>query len=63
MSHNRQWSVHALYETRDWSKKYYIQLEWANCENAMLLLQKLKEYDGYIYAAVCGMIEVLEGDS
>jgi hypothetical protein len=62
-SHNRQWQLHALYETRDWKKKYYRQMEWANCETALLLLQKLKEYDGYIYQAVCAMIEILEEES
>jgi len=62
-SHNRQWQIHALYETRDWSKKYYHQMEWAGCETAVLLLQKLKEYDGYIYSAICGMIGILEGES
>jgi len=60
-SHNRQWQLHALYETRSWKKKYYRQMEWANCETAVLLLQKIKEYDGYIYDAVCAMIDTLEG--
>ena len=62
-SHNKQWQLHALYETRDWSKKYYRQMEWAGCETAVLLLQKIKEYDGYIYQAVCAMIAILEEDA
>ncbi|MCL2106007.1 MAG: hypothetical protein FWH26_02955 [Oscillospiraceae bacterium] len=62
-SHTRQWQLHALYETRDWSKKYYDQMEWGTCETAVLLLQKLKECDDYIYQAVCAMIGILEEES
>ena len=62
-SHNKQWQLHALYETRNWKKKYYHQMEWAGCETAVLLLQKLKEYDDYIYRAVCAMIGILEGET
>jgi hypothetical protein len=59
-SHTRQWQLHALYETRDWSKKYYGEMEWGTCETAALLLQKIKECDDYLYQAVCAMIGILE---
>ncbi|MDR1630666.1 MAG: hypothetical protein LBS36_10720 [Oscillospiraceae bacterium] len=60
VSHTHQWQLHALYETRDWSKKYYHQLEWGFCENAGMLLRAIKEDDEFIYAAVYSMIRVLE---
>ncbi|MHB9106048.1 MAG: hypothetical protein ACYDCO_03230 [Armatimonadota bacterium] len=60
-SHNRQWQIHALVEVRDWSKKQYDLLEWAYCETAAQFLRQVKEYDGYVYQAVCAMIGILEG--
>ena len=60
-SHNRQWQIHALVATRDWSKKQNDTLEWAYCETAAQLLRQVKEYDGYEYQAVCAMIGILEG--
>jgi len=60
-SHTRQWQLHALYETRDWSKKYYDHMEWGTCETAAMLLRKIKEDDGYAYQGVCAMIGILEG--
>jgi hypothetical protein len=59
-SHTHQWHLHALYETRDWSRKYYQQLEWASCETAVMLLRKIKEDDEFVYEAICGMIRILE---
>jgi hypothetical protein len=60
-SHTRQWQLHALYETRDWSKKYYHQMEWGTCETAVMLLRKIKEDDEFVYQGVCAMIGILEG--
>jgi len=60
-SHNRQWQIHSLFEVRDWSKKQYDILEWAYCESAAQFLRQVKEYDEYMYQAVCAMIGILEG--
>ena len=59
-SHTHQWQLHALYETRDWSKKYYDQMEWGTCETAAMLLRAIKEDDEAVYGAVCDMISILE---
>ena len=59
-SHTHQWQLHALYETRDWSKKYYDQMEWGTCETAAMLLRAIKEDDEAVYSAVCEMISILE---
>jgi len=61
-SHTHQWQLRSLYETRDWSKKYYNEMEWGMCENAILVLGKIKEDDDIVYNAVCEMIDILEGD-
>ena len=61
-SHTHQWQLRSLYETRDWSKKYYNEMEWGMCENAILVLRKIKEDDDIVYHAVCEMIAILEED-
>jgi len=58
-SHTHQWQLHSLYETRNWKKKYYNEMEWGMCENAAAILRLIKEDDDIVYHAVCEMIGVL----
>jgi len=62
-SHTHQWQLHALYETRNWKKRYYDELEWGMCETAAGILRQVKEDDEAVYGAVCEMIEILEEGS
>ena len=59
-SHTRQWQLHSLFETRNWRKKYYGELEWGMCETAAMILRKIKEDDDIVYGAVRELIDLLE---
>jgi RimJ/RimL family protein N-acetyltransferase len=60
-SHTLHWQMHSLCRSRDWRKRY-VNMDWGMCETAVMILQKIKEYDDVMYGAVCEMIKVLEGD-
>jgi len=63
LSHGHQWQGVSLYDTRDWSKKFYNEAEWGMCENAINVLRMVKADDEMIYGAVCEIVDILENDS
>jgi len=62
-SHTHQWQLHSLYETRNWKKRYYNELEWGMCETAAGILRQIKEDDAAVYGAICEMLAILEGNT
>jgi hypothetical protein len=60
-SHLRQWQAEALWAARDWSQRFYYEVEHAMCESAADILRRMKYDDEAIYNAVCEMIGILEG--
>jgi len=60
-SHTAGWQGHALYNFRDWSKRYDHSNEWGYCELAAGVVRRLRGDDDLVYEALCEMIDILEG--
>ncbi len=58
-SHTRNWQLIALHDCRDWSSRRYNELEWGMCECAIQCLEKLREYDEIVLAAINEAISIL----
>lgn len=59
-SHTAGWQGHALYNSRDWTKRLNHSEEWGYCELGADVTRRLKKDDGLVYDAVCEMIEIIE---
>ena len=59
-SHTRNWQIIALYECRDWSSRRYHELEWGMCESVVQCLERLKDNDTEVLAAVREAIRILQ---
>jgi RNA polymerase sigma factor (sigma-70 family) len=62
-SHTRNWQVISLHDCRDWSKRPYGQLEWGYSATVVGCLEKLRDYDAEVLAAIERAIAILETDS
>lgn len=62
-SHTRNWQLIALYECRDWTKRRYHELEWGCCGCVVECLERLREYDAEVLAAVEQAIAIVGGES
>jgi hypothetical protein len=59
-THTRAWQVIGLNQCRDWSKRQYNELEWGYCNCIIMCIEKLREYDKEVLAAVKECIGILE---
>jgi hypothetical protein len=58
-SHTRNWQIIGLNDCRDWSNRRYNELEWGYCTCVVQCLEKLKNYDYEVRAAIEKAIEIL----
>jgi len=58
LSHTHQWQGMSLWTTRDWSKKFYNEVEWGMFENAIQVLKLVKEDDEVIYQSIYEILAI-----
>lgn len=58
-SHTRNWQIIGLNDCRDWSSRRYNELEWGYCTCIVQCLEKLREYDKEVLAAIEEAIEIV----
>lgn len=60
-AHDLQWTLIALHDCRDWSKKRWQSLEAGMCMCVRWTIERLKQNDVEVLDAIRGMLAVLEG--
>ena len=59
-AHTRNWQIISLNDCRDWTKRRYNELESGYCACVVQCLEKLKDYDAKVLAAIEKAIEILK---